>query len=88
MPKHKYIDTTYPLDSLAIDKALGSTCPLLSGLIHQLPTLKIHTKTQPHIKNVNSYLKNPQTKTNLYKKKLNKIPFSEQKQKQKLDIKI
>ena len=75
MPKHKYIDTTYPLDSLAIDKALGSTCPLLSGLIHQLPTLKIHTKTQPHIKNVNSYLKNPQTKTNLYKKNQIKYHF-------------
>lgn len=27
-----------PLDSLASDRALGSTCPLLSGLIHQLPT--------------------------------------------------
>ena len=51
MPKHKYIDTTYPLDSLAIDKALGSTCPLLSGLIHQLPHLKNpHKNTTPYKK--------------------------------------
>ena len=54
-PKHKYVDTTYPLDSLASDRALGSTCPLLSGLIHQLPTLK-----NPH--------KNTSINTNPYKK--------------------
>ena len=67
--KHfQIMTTTYPLDSLASDRALGSTCPLLSGLIHQLPTLKIHTRTQPHIKNTNSNLKNPQTNTNLYQK--------------------
>ena len=41
-----YTHTTYPLDSLANDRELGPTCPLLSGLTHQLLTLKIHTKTQ------------------------------------------
>ena len=88
--KHKYVDTTYPLDSLASDRALGSTCPLLSGLIHQLPTLKIHTKTQTltqtHIKKSNPNLKNPQTNTNPYPKNQTKTPFSKKK-KQKPNIK-
>lgn len=42
------VKVTYPLDSLSSYRALGSTCPLLGGLIHQLPTLNPHTNRSPY----------------------------------------
>jgi hypothetical protein len=42
------VNVTYPLDSLPSDRALGSACPLLGALIHQLPTLNPHINTSPY----------------------------------------